>query len=54
MRRLDDTPMIMLDNLTIPGLGTFSARVFFHGDLYGGSWQDGDKGGFLFGRIERR
>jgi hypothetical protein len=54
MRWLDDTPMIMLNSLTIPALGTFSARVFFHGDLYAGSWQDGDKGGFLFGRIESR
>jgi len=53
MRWVDDTPMILLDDLAIPALGTFSARVFFHGNRYAGSWQDGDAGGYLFGRIER-
>jgi hypothetical protein len=52
MRWVDDTPIVMLTNLTIPALGTFSARVFFYGDRYAGTWQDGEKGGHLFGRIE--
>lgn len=48
-----DTPMIMLTDLSIPGLGTFTARVFFHGDLYAGTWQHGPVSGHIFGRIEK-
>ncbi len=46
------TPVITLDKITIPGLGTFSARVLFHGDRYAGTWQHDDKGGHMFGKIE--
>jgi hypothetical protein len=52
MRWVDDTPMIMLTDMTIPTLGTFTARVFFHGDRYAGTWQHGSFGGHMFGRIE--
>ena len=48
-----NTPVIVLDQMLIPGLGTFSARVLFHGDRYAGTWQHDDRGGHLFGRIER-
>ena len=44
----DDTPMIHLSDTIIPGLGTFSARVLFHGDRYAGTWQH-DKVGGHFG-----
>jgi hypothetical protein len=54
MRWVDDTPMVMLTNLSIPTLGTFSARVFFYGDRYAGTWQDGERGGHMFGRLERQ
>ncbi|MEX1094448.1 MAG: hypothetical protein WED34_00270 [Planctomycetales bacterium] len=47
-----DTPMISMTDLAIPGLGTFTCRVFFYGDRYAGTWQHGDVGGHLFGRIE--
>jgi hypothetical protein len=55
MRFVDDTPLILMTNATIPGMGVgFSARVFFYGDLYAGTWaHGGDRGGHLFGRIER-
>jgi hypothetical protein len=53
MRFVDDTPLILLTDTTIPPLGTFSARVFFHDDRYAGTWQHGDRGGHLYGRIER-
>lgn len=46
------TPVITLDELTIPGLGTFSARVLLHKDKYAGTWQHDAKGGHLFGHIE--
>lgn len=47
-----DTPMISMTDLNIPGLGTFTSRVFFYGDRYAGTWQHGEVGGHLFGRIE--
>jgi len=52
MRWLDDTPMIMMTDVAIPALGTFSVRVFFYGDRYAGTWQHGEYGGHMFGRIE--
>jgi hypothetical protein len=46
------TPVITLDQVTIPGMGTFSARVLFHGDRYAGTWQHDDVGGHMFGRVK--
>lgn len=46
------TPVLTMDNMTIPGLGTFSARVVLHKDKYAGTWQHDAVGGHLFGRIE--
>jgi len=48
-----DTPIITLTNLTIPNLGTFTARVVIYDGRYAGTWQHGKAGGHLFGRIER-
>ena len=54
MQWIDDTPMVMLTDYTIPTLGTFSARVFFYNDRYAGTWQHGNEiGGHLYGRITR-
>ena len=40
--------------LTIPNLGTYTARVLFYGDQYAGTWSAGaDHGGHLWGRIEK-
>lgn len=50
----DDTPMISLTNLTIPGLGTFTSRVIFYGDRYAGTWQHDSVGGHLWGKIEKK
>ena len=46
-----DTPVITVEKVTIPGMGTFSARVLVHGDRYVGSWQHDQVGGHMFGRI---
>ena len=46
-----DTPVIVVDNVTILGLGTFSARVMFFDDHYAGYWKHGDRGGHLFGLV---
>jgi hypothetical protein len=47
-----DTPMITLTEQTIPGLGTFSARVLLYDGLYAGTWKHGQFGGHMYGRIE--
>ena len=53
MRWAGDTPMITITDVTIPRMGTFSARVFFDSDRYAGTWQHGAVGGHMFGRIEK-
>ena len=45
------TPVITLDDVTIPGLGTFSSRVVIDGPLYAGTWQHDAVGGHMFGKI---
>lgn len=47
------TPVITVDQLFIPGLGTFDARVLLRQDKYAGTWAHGKVGGHLFGRIEK-
>ena len=46
------TPVITLDKMTIPGMGTFGARVVFHKDKYAGTWSHDEVGGHMFGKIE--
>lgn len=54
MEWIGDTPVVMLTDYTIPSVGTFTARVFFYGERYAGTWQHGDEiGGALFGKITR-
>jgi len=48
-----DTPVITLNKYKVPNMGTFSARVAFHGDRYFGTWQHDDKGGHLYGVLEK-
>lgn len=50
---LGDTPVISMEKLTIPGLGTFSAHVVLDGDQYAGTWTHGSARGHLYGAIER-
>jgi hypothetical protein len=54
MRWNGDTPMIMMTDTSLPGIGTFTARVFFYGDRYAGTWQHGTVGGHMSGRIEKQ
>ena len=47
-----DVPMIRMVDVEIPGLGSeFGAIVVFDGDHYGGTWDHGEVGGFMFGRV---
>lgn len=48
-----DTPVITLTKFTIPGLGTFGARVVIHDNKYAGTWSHDAVGGHLFGTIEK-
>ncbi|HEV3415554.1 MAG TPA: hypothetical protein VG056_02020 [Pirellulales bacterium] len=48
-----DTPVITVSNVTVPGLGTFVARVMVYGDRYAGTWQHDKFGGHMWGMIER-
>jgi len=54
MRWIGDTPMIMMTDTSLPGLGTFTVRVFFYGDRYSGTWQHDKFGGHMSGRIEKQ
>ena len=48
-----DTPMIYVDKIFVPGIGTYSARVIFHDKRYAGTWNGDGYGGHLFGKVER-
>ena len=50
----NDTPVMSLTDLTIPGVGTFTARVMFYGDRYAGTWQHGEVGGHMWGLVEKK
>jgi len=54
MRFVGDTAMIMMTDTSLPAIGTFTVRLFFHGDRYAGSWQHGKVGGLMTGSIEKR
>jgi hypothetical protein len=47
----DDTPVISVTRLGIPGLGTYSARVLVYDNCYSGVWSGPDYGGLLSGVI---
>ena len=50
----DDTPVLSLTGLTIPGLGQgFTTRLLFYEDRYAGIWYHGKAGGHMWGTIEK-
>lgn len=48
-----DTAVIIVNNLTVPGGGTYSARVLIHDGTYAGTWSGGNHGGLLNGLIAK-
>lgn len=54
IRWAGDTPVITVDKMPFPGLGTYTARVMIYEDHYAGFWSGADHGGHLYGLIERR
>jgi len=49
----EDTPIITLDKVALPGLGTYSARVMIYRNFYAGTWFGDCYGGILSGQITR-
>ena len=49
-----DTPVISITNLSIPGVGTYSARVLVYENTYAGTWSGGDHGGLMNGVVEKQ
>jgi len=51
----EDTAIITLNDLSMPLLGTYSARVMIHHGFYSGVWYCGEKnyGGVMQGRIAK-
>lgn len=47
----DDTPVVVVDTVDLPGLGSVSARVLFYAGHYAGYWKHGEYSGNLFGLI---
>jgi len=47
-----DTPVISVTKMKVPTMGTYTARVMFYADQYAGTWDAGDHGGVMWGRIE--
>lgn len=50
----EDTPIITLDKVGIPGVGVYSARVMIYHNFYAGTWFGEDYGGVLSGQILKR
>lgn len=48
---IDRTPVIVLDQVTIPGMGTFDSRVIIRKGMYAGTWAHGKIGGHMFGEV---
>ena len=48
-----DTPVITLTDVSIPGLGSYTARVLIYRDQYAGTWSGKNEGGQMFGRVVR-
>lgn len=46
-----DTAILIVDKLSIPGGGTYSARLMFYERTYSGTWAGGRGGGMLYGVI---
>jgi hypothetical protein len=47
------TPVITLDTMNLPMLGTYSARVLFHKGFYSGVWYGANYGGVMSGIVAR-
>ena len=46
-----DTPVITVDDMKFPMMGSYTARVLFHGDQYVGVWTGKGYGGQMYGKV---
>ena len=51
MKFAGDTAIMVVDKLSIPNGGTYSARLLFYERTYSGTWSGGRGGGMLYGVI---
>lgn len=51
MKFSGDTAILMVDNLAIPGGGTYTARLLIFERTYSGTWTSPRGGGLLYGTI---
>jgi len=49
-----DTPVITLTNKSLPGMGTYTARVVVYKGQYAGTWSGANGGGKVFGKIVKK
>lgn len=52
VRWAGDTAVLMLTDVGLPGMGTYTARVLFYRNQYAGTWGSQKHGGEMWGRIE--
>jgi hypothetical protein len=53
IRWAGDTPVITVDEMAFPGMGSYTARVMIYRDHYAGFWTGKDHGGHLYGTLEQ-
>ena len=51
MKFVGDTAILTVDNLAIPGGGTYTARLLIYERTYSGTWRGQRGGGMLYGTI---
>jgi len=49
-----DTPVITLTDKSMPGMGTYTARVVIYRGNYAGTWSGRNGGGKIFGKIVKK
>ncbi len=54
VRWAGDTPVLMLTDVTLPGLGTFTVRLMVYKDHYAGYWRHDEVTGHMWGTIRKR
>lgn len=48
-----NTPVITVDELKLPGMGVFDARIVISDGKYAGTWRHGKVGGLMYGHIRK-
>lgn len=54
MKWAGDTPVISITDKTLPGMGTYTARVVIYRGNYAGTWSGAHGGGKVFGKLTKQ